>query len=55
MADEMDAAAWQETHALNCAIVEQHLTKFDPATVERLTAEISSGPLVIGYRRYKQS
>jgi hypothetical protein len=55
MADEMDAAAWQETHALNCAIVEQHLTKFDPTTVERLTAEISSGPLVIGYRRYKQS
>jgi hypothetical protein len=55
MADEMDAGAWQETHALNCAIVEQHLTKFDPATVECLTAEISSRPLMIAYRRFKQS
>jgi hypothetical protein len=55
MADEMEPAAWSDAHELNCAIVENHLQKFDPALVARITADVSAGPELIGYRRFKQS
>jgi hypothetical protein len=55
MANEMDEAAWYDTHALNCAIVEKHLSKFDPELVESITREVLANPQPIFYRRFKQS
>jgi hypothetical protein len=55
MAEVMDEAAWRENHELNCAIVEVHLTKFEPDLVARITAEVRARPQAIGYRRFKQS
>ncbi len=55
MAEEMDDVSWRDAHELNCAIVESHLQKFEPAVVDRVTAEVLARPLVIGYRKFKQS
>lgn len=55
MADEMSEEIWNETHALNCAIVDQHLTKFDPEVVENANRLSLSLPFSPGFRRFKQS
>jgi len=55
MTDSMDEEAWRESHELNCAIVEEHLTKFDPDGVARLMDEARALPQPIAYRRFKQS
>lgn len=55
MWDEMTEDAWYDTYGLNCAIVDFHLTKFDPQVVERARIQALSLPFVVGYRRFKQS
>lgn len=55
MANVMAADAWESEHALNCAIVDDHLTKFDPAVVAAAKKNAEMASPAIAFRRFKQS
>ncbi|MCD2324201.1 hypothetical protein LQ953_09275 [Sphingomonas sp. IC-56] len=55
MTEMMSADAWNDAHALNCAIVDEHLTKFPAKVVSAARATVAASSTPIPYRRFMQS